>query len=220
MMCGRFVTAKAPSVYVTLFGIDAMPATPNYNVAPTQKVAAVRLVEDRREAVLLRWGLIPFWAKDKKTNFINARSETVLEKPAFRAAVKRRRCLIPADGYYEWRKEGKAKLPVYYRRRDDQPFAFAGLWDCWKGEGEPLESFTIITTAANELARAVHDRMPVILTDQAAQLWLDPEIEDVAALAPLLAPYPAEAMDAYPVRPLVNSVKNNGPDLIVPLLDR
>jgi putative SOS response-associated peptidase YedK len=175
------------------------------------------MTDDHREGVLLRWGMIPFWAKDKKTSFINARAETVLEKPAFRAAVKKRRCLVLADGYYEWRKEGKAKLPYYHHLRDGRPFAFAGLWDRWDGGGSPIESCTIITTAANELARSVHDRMPVILPAEAIAVWLDPDIDDIAALEPLLAPYPAELMDAYRVGTLVNSVKNNGPELIVPL---
>ena len=213
-MCGRFVRHTKPSVYATLFEVDSVPAGPSYNVAPTQQVAAVRLQDDRRECVLLRWGMIPFWAKDKKTSYINARAETVVTKPAFRNALNKRRCLVLADGYYEWRTEGKAKQPFYFHLRDDQPFAFAGLWDRWKGEGDPIESCTIITTYANELSRPVHDRMPVMLTREGCALWLDPDIEDREALGELLKPYPADAMACYPVGTLVGNPRNNSPECI------
>jgi putative SOS response-associated peptidase YedK len=213
-MCGRFVRHTKPSVYATLFEVDSVPAGPSYNVAPTQSVAAVRMQHDRRECVLLRWGMIPFWAKDKKTSYINARAETVIEKPAFRAALNKRRCLVLADGYFEWRTEGKAKQPFFFHLRDNQPFAFAGLWDCWKGADEPIESCTIITTEANDLSRPVHDRMPVMLTSQACALWLDPDIEDRTVLQELLKPYPPGAMECYPVATLVNSPLNNSPECI------
>jgi putative SOS response-associated peptidase YedK len=213
-MCGRFVRHTKPSVYATLFEVDSVPAGPSYNVAPTQPVAAVRLADDHRECVLLRWGMIPFWAKDKKTNFINARAETVVEKPAFRNALNKRRCLVLADGYYEWRTEGKTKVPFYFHLGDDQPFAFAGLWDCWKGGGEPIESCTIITTEANDLTRPVHERMPVMLTRHACDLWLDREIDDRAVLQELLKPYPSDAMECYAVSPLVNNPRNNSPECI------
>jgi putative SOS response-associated peptidase YedK len=213
-MCGRFVTHNKPSVYATLFEVDSIPAGPSYNVAPTQPVTAVRMHDDRRECVLLRWGMIPFWAKDKKTSYINARAETVLEKPAFRAALNKRRCLVLADGYYEWRTEGKVKQPFYFHRRDDQPFAFAGLWDRWKGADEPIESCTIITTEANELSRPIHDRMPVMLTPESSAVWLDPDIEDRQFLQELLKPYPSDALECYPVSPLVNNPRNNSPECI------
>lgn len=213
-MCGRFVRHTKPSVYATLFEVDSVPAGPSYNIAPTQPVAAVRMQDDRRQCVLLRWGMIPFWAKDKKTSYINARAETVIAKPAFRNALNKRRCLVLADGYYEWRTEGKAKQPFYFHLRDGQPFAFAGLWDCWKGAEEPIESCTIITTDANDLSRPIHDRMPVMLTREGCALWLDPDIEDREVLQELLKPYPREAMACYAVSPLVNSPRNNCPECI------
>jgi putative SOS response-associated peptidase YedK len=213
-MCGRFVRHTKPSVYAQMFEVDSVPGEPSYNIAPTQLVAAVRMADDHRECVLLRWGLIPFWAKDKKTSFINARGDTVLQKPAFRASVKKRRCLVLADGYFEWKTEGKAKQPYYYRRRDEKPFAFAGLWDRWESPEQSIQSCTIITTDANELARPVHDRMPVILTREGCALWLDREVEDNGVLQELLVPYPAEELDAYPVSSLVGNVKNNRPECI------
>ena len=138
----------------------------------------------------------------------------MLEKPAFRSSAKKRRCLILADGYYEWKAEGKAKKPFYFHLRDDRPFAFAGLWDCWNGEGVPLESCTIITTNANDLSRPIHDRMPVILSPEACTLWLDREVEDTRVLQDLLKPYPADAMESYAANPIVNSVKNNQPECL------
>ncbi len=213
-MCGRFVRHTKPSVYASMFEVDAVPAGSSYNVAPTQEVATVRLHDGHRECVLLRWGMIPFWSKDGKNKQINARAETVVEKPAFRNSLKKRRCLVLADGYYEWRTEGKIKHPYYFHLRDDQPFAFAGLWDCWKGGDAPLETCTIITTEANELSRPIHDRMPVILPHAACALWLDPEVEDPAVLQDLLKPYPADAMTCDPVSPLVNNVRNNSPECI------
>jgi len=213
-MCGRFVRRQSPAVYAELFGVDAVPGQPSFNVAPTQLVAAVRRAEHHLEAVLLRWGLIPFWSKDGKQSFINARSDTVLVKPAFRASVRKRRCLVLADGYYEWKTEGKAKQPYFYHRRDDRPFAFAGLWDTWKGPTGPVESCAILTTDANDMARPIHDRMPVILSQDACSAWLDPEIEDPSALADLLKPFPSEEMKSYAVNPLVNSPKNNGPQCL------
>jgi putative SOS response-associated peptidase YedK len=213
-MCARFVRRLKPSDYADIFGVDTVPGTPSYNIAPTQPVAVVRMADDHRECVLLRWGLIPFWSKDKKTSFVNARAETVLEKPAFRSSAKKRRCLVLADGYYEWKKVGKAKQPFYFHLRDNRPLAFAGLWDCWRGDGEPLESCTIITTDANDLSRPVHDRMPVILGPDACKLWLDREIEDTSVLQDLLKPYPADAMDAYATNPIVNNVKNNQPECL------
>jgi len=213
-MCGRFVRHTKPSVYATLFEVDSVPAGPSYNVAPTQPVAAVRMQDDRRECVLLRWGMIPFWARDKKTSYINARSETVITKPAFRNALNKRRCLVLADGYYEWRTVGKVKQPFYFHVHDEQPFAFAGLWDRWTGDAEPIESCTIITTDANELSRPIHDRMPVMLTREGCALWLDPDIEDREALQELLKPYPADVMACYPVSPLVNNPRNNSAECL------
>jgi putative SOS response-associated peptidase YedK len=215
-MCGRFVRAKLPAEYEEVFEVPDAPGLPSYNVAPTQKVVALRMQEDQARWVLLRWGLIPFWAKDSKISLINARSETLLEKASFRTSFARRRCLIPADGYYEWQTRGKTKTPFYFRRADDRPLAFAGLWDCWKGAEEPVESCTIITTSANELSRPIHDRMPVLLDEVARQAWLDPDVEDPRALLELLQPLPAAQMVCYPVQTLVNSPKNNSPECIAP----
>jgi putative SOS response-associated peptidase YedK len=213
-MCGRFVRHQKPSIYSETFEVESIPAGSSYNIAPTQPVAAVRMQGDHRECVLMRWGLIPFWSKDIKNSFINARAETVLQKPAFRNSAKKRRCLVLADGYYEWKTEGKAKQPYYFHLRDDRPFAFAGLWDRWQGPNDPIESCTIITTQANDLSRPVHDRMPVMLTPEAGKLWLDPDVEDLTVLQELLKAYPAAEMEGYPVSALVNSPKNNSPECI------
>jgi putative SOS response-associated peptidase YedK len=184
---------------------------PNFNVAPTHQVPVVRDYDGKREGVLMRWGLIPSWAKDKKMAQINARGDTIATKPMFRAAFKKRRCLIVADGYYEWKKVGKEKQPFLYRTKT--PFAFAGLWEYW--DEEKITSCTIITTDANELASQVHDRMPVLLGPESWEPWLDPAVEP-AALQSLLVPFPPGKMEAFAVSPSVNSVKNNGPELIVP----
>jgi putative SOS response-associated peptidase YedK len=213
-MCGRFVRAKSRAVYEQAFDVSEVPSLLSYNVAPTQPVAAVRTQDDRKACVLVRWGMIPSWAKDSKTSYINARSETLLEKPAFRTAFQRRRCLVLADGYYEWKTEGKIKTPYYFRPADDQPVALAGFWDCWKKQAEPIESCAIITTNANELARPIHDRMPVLLRGTAAEAWLDPEVADPQALLALLVPFPASEMICYPVPTIVNSPKNNAPECI------
>jgi putative SOS response-associated peptidase YedK len=194
----------------------AAEVPPNYNVAPTHQVPVVRDYNGTREGVLMRWGLIPSWAKDKKAMQINARGETVATKPMFRSAFKKRRCLIIADGYYEWKKEGKAKRPYLYRLKDDRPFAFAGMWEHWEHDGEAIDSCTIITTTANELARAVHDRMPVLLGPEVWEPWLDHAVE-AAALESLLVPFPADRMEAIAVSDAVNSVKNNRPICIEPI---
>jgi putative SOS response-associated peptidase YedK len=214
-MCGRFVRAKLPEEYSQAFELTDVPSLPSYNIAPTQNVVAVRMNEDRKACVLLRWGLIPFWAKDAKALLINARAETLAEKPSFRTSFQKRRCLILADGYYEWKTEGKKKSPFYFRAADDGPIAFAGVWDCWKGGAAPLESCAIVTTGANELSRPVHDRMPVILRGAEARGWLNSAAEP-RDLLELLRPFPADALACYPVQPLVNSVKNNGPLCIEP----
>jgi putative SOS response-associated peptidase YedK len=218
-MCGRFVRARASETYGDLFGVRDVPDfTASYNVAPTQQVLAIRRADNAREGVAMRWGLIPSWAKDKKANLINARAETLFEKPAFRASAKRRRCLIVADGYYEWKTLGpKAKQPYYFRSADDKPFAFAGVWDIWRGEGEPIESCSIVTTRANELSAEIHDRMPVILCGESADAWIDFDAAEPAALAELLVPFPAEKMVRYPVGTAVGNAKSNGPQCIEPI---
>ena len=191
-----------------------------FNIAPTQTVPVVRQGATGRELAIMRWGLIPSWAKDMKlaATMINARAETVAEKPAFRSAFKRRRCLVPADGYYEWQKiDAKTKQPYYIRRRDDQPFAFAGLWERWDKGSDPIESFTIITSDANDSTRSIHDRSPVILDPSDFDMWLDPAFEGVDHLRTLLTPRQAAELVATPVSTYVNSPKNIGPECIAPL---
>ena len=217
-MCGRF-TLRTPKERVKReFHLqEEPPIEARFNIAPTQSILAVRQREDEREAVLLKWGLIPSWAKDDSmsSRLINARSETVAEKPAFREAFKRRRCIIPADGFYEWKREGAGKHPFFFSLRDGRPFGFAGLWDRWKGQdGKVIESCTILTTEANEVLRPVHDRMPVILHPETYALWLERDVRAVASLKELLGPYPASEMTAYPVSAQVNSPRNQGEDLI------
>jgi putative SOS response-associated peptidase YedK len=195
-----------------------MPAA--YNVAPTQKVAAVRLPDSRRELVSLRWGLIPSWAEDPKigSRLINARAETAADKPSFRAAFRTRRCLLPADGFYEWQKLAGGKQPFYFRRRDGRPFAFAGLWEQWRNPAdEIIESCTILTTAANAVVRPVHDRMPVILDPAAYDRWLDPNVRQAELVQPLLRPCREEDLVAYAVSPWVNNPKNDDARCVAPL---
>jgi len=216
---------RAPaSVIAEQFALfEVPPFTPRFNIAPSQPVPVVRLVpgqtEPRRELVWLRWGLIPGWAQDAAigNRMINARAESVAQKPAFRAALRRRRCLLAADGFYEWQRTGRRKQPHFIRMRDDRPLAFAGLWESWEGPDQVVESCTILTTDANELMRPIHDRMPVILAPAAYEPWLDPTVQEPQQLAPLLVPYPSEPMTAYPVSTLVNSPTNEDPRCIEPV---
>ncbi len=203
--------------------LEAPQLPPRYNIAPSQPVAVIRLRPDannqQRELTMMRWGLIPSWATDLTigNRLINARSESVLEKPAFRAAMRRRRCLIPADGFYEWRKTAGGKQPYFVGMRDGRLFAFAGLWESWEGADHSyLESCTLLTTTANKLVADIHDRMPVILPSEAYGPWLDPAVPPAEAVA-LLGPFPAEQMTAYPVGTLVNNPQNDRPECIVPV---
>ena len=224
-MCGRFTLRTPLSVLARQFRFEldeAIAATARYNIAPTQDVLAVRSNEvGRRELVALHWGLIPPWSKDAKLAYstINARADTIGTKPAFKTAFLKRRCLILADGYYEWRREGKAKLPVLYEVNGGEPFAFAGIWESWRGppgaSGASLESCTIITTGANELAAEVHDRMPVILGENEYDRWLDPTNQRADGLRFLLEPYPADHMTARPVSTFVNNARNEGPNCLM-----
>jgi putative SOS response-associated peptidase YedK len=222
-MCGRFTLTNPEADLAVQFNLpEVPPMTPRYNIAPTQPVAAVRLAAENRvrEMVLLRWGLVPFWAKDPKigARMINARSETVAEKPAFRAAFARRRCLVVADGFYEWQKQDGGKQPFYIRLCSGQPFAFAGLWEHWKaGDGSAVESCTLLTTEPNDLIRPLHNRMPVILHMEDYELWLDVNNQDKNVLQPLLQPFPSEAMEAYPVSRFVNRPQNDDLRCIEPL---
>jgi putative SOS response-associated peptidase YedK len=224
-MCGRF-TLRTPLARVAeLFELDSTGdwvsrQPPRFNVAPSQTVAAIRWNPERhaRELVPLAWGLVPHWADDPAigNRMINARAETVSGKPSFRDAFRRRRCLIPADGFYEWQKRGRSKQPYFIRLKEEQPFAFAGLWDRWDKLGEPIESCTIITTDANELVKPLHDRMPVMLDRDEAGRWLAAESAEPEALQSLLRPFPAELMVAYPVSTVVNSPRYDGPECIEP----
>lgn len=208
-MCGRYTLRTPVAELAEAFGLPEVPSLePRYNIAPTQPVATVLVVTGERQLRRMRWGLIPSWARDPSIGqrLINARAETLAQKPAFRAALRQRRCLILADGFYEWARRGRGKQPYYILRRDERPFAFAGLWERWQPPegGEPIESCTIITTQANELVAAFHERMPVILEEPDIALWLDPAVTDAQRLGPLLRPCPAERMKAYPVGPQVN----------------
>lgn len=220
-MCGRFTQRSKLNLLLQQFSLqdaDWLPTDPRYNIAPSQEVVAVRTDSaGNREAAQLRWGLIPSWADDPKIGYrmINARAETVASKPSFRTAFKRRRCLIPADGFYEWKKEGKAKQPYLIELDDGELFAFAGLWEGWGGDDRPnIESCTIITTEANELMSELHHRMPVILSPDDYQQWLDPANDDYDGLEKLLDPYPADQMQYRPVSRTVNNARNEGPDCI------
>ena len=213
-MCGRFAQRKPRKAVAKAFNVEVPEVQPRFNVAPGQPVLVVREAGGDREAATLKWGLIPSWAKEapKGAGLINARSETVAEKPAFREAFRRRRCLIPADGFYEWARGGARKQPYFFRMRDDSPFAFAGLWERWEGDGEPVETCTILTTAANETVAPVHDRMPVILAPEDFDLWLGEDAPD--ARRSLLRPYEASAILRHPVSTLVNSPGSQGAELI------
>jgi putative SOS response-associated peptidase YedK len=217
-MCGRFSLNAAEAELRRLFGYDGPPLNlaPRYNIAPTQTTPVVALNrEGRRALVVMRWGLIPSWAKDMSigAKMINARAEGVAEKPAFRAAFAKRRCLVPADGFYEWQVvAGKAKQPYRIHQPDGAPFAFTGLWEQWRGPESVVLTFTIITTDANDRLRPIHDRMPVILAPAAYALWLDPATPAEAARA-LLRPAPSEALVAEPISTRINNVKNDDPSV-------
>lgn len=221
-MCGRYVLSTPGDVLADLFQLPApVELAARYNIAPTQAVPIVRASgEDGRELVFAQWGLVPHWAEERAigNRLINARGETLAEKPSFRDAFKRRRCLIPADGFYEWRKIEGGKQPYLLRLRDGAPFAFAGLWSAWQDRerGETLESCAIVTTSPNALAATIHDRMPVILPRERHARWLDPSATDTSDLATLLTPYPDGEMEAFPVSLRVNSPRNDDPSLIEP----
>ncbi len=214
-MCGRFAFYSPTEATAALFGVSAVPEVkPRYNIAPTQDIAAVRVgADDSRELTMLRWGLVPFWAKEPSigNRMINARAETVAEKPSFRAAYRHRRCLILADGFYEWRKETDGKTPYYISLASGEPFAFAGLWEDWhsKDTGEALQTTAIITMAANEFMHQLHHRMPVVLQIDTADRWLDGDdqvLSEVGESGP--------AFRAWPVDRRVNNARNEGEDLV------
>jgi putative SOS response-associated peptidase YedK len=217
-MCGRFTLKTSPRVIAKLLGVKSVPTIePRYNIAPSQPVLAVRLAPEsgEREVVMFKWGLIPSWAKEPGigNSLINARADTVAEKPAFRSAFKKRRCLAPADGFYEWKREN-GKTPYYFRLKDESPFAFAGLWERYEKGDEPVESCTLITCEANGVVAPVHNRMPVILKPEDYARWLDTEEQRAEALVGLLAPLPDDWLSAHPVGKLVNNPRNEDPRCI------
>lgn len=220
-MCGRYTLSVPAETIAEHFGLEAVPdLAPRFNIAPTQAAPVVRWSPAAAAPALdfLRWGLVPAWAKDAAGagRLINARAETAADKPSFRVALRRRRCLVPADGFYEWRAEGGAKQPYHIARPDHAPFAFAGLWERWTKGSEPLETFTILTTDANAALRPLHDRMPVILDPADYDLWLDPSATDPALVEPLLGPLPDDALTFVAVGRAVNTVGHDDPSLIVP----
>lgn len=219
-MCGRYAFFSPAEAVRRTFRLDDLPQLePRYNVAPTQSVAAVRAAEEGGRAfAMLHWGLVPKWAKERAigNRMINARSETLDEKPSFREAFRKRRCLVLADGWYEWQVAAGGKQPWFIRMKDAQPIAFAGLWERWKdpANGALLESCTIVTTDAAASIRKIHDRMPVVVAEADQDRWLDTAFSDTATLSGLLKPCDAEALEAWPVSRQVNAPKNQGPALI------
>ncbi len=236
-MCGRYTSTSAPADLARVFDVDDVKVEElplRYNVAPTQDVYAIATrrpkgegEKPRRQLGAFRWGLIPFWAKEASVGgkMINARAEGIETKSAYKRALERRRCIIPADAFYEWQArptapDGKkrAKLPYVIRHRDGSPLAFAGVWELWRPpdqpDAEPIRSCAIITTAANDLVAPIHDRMPVVLPPGAWDQWLDPANHDLAAITGLLLPAPSADFEAYPVSSRVNGVANEGPELI------
>jgi len=218
-MCGRYTLSTPAGRLAEEFRLDdPVEIPPSYNVAPTQEVAAVLAEEGKRRLEMLRWGLVPSWADDPEigARMINARSETAAEKPSFRSAFRRRRCLIAADGFYEWKRENGGKQPYYFRMQEGRPFAFAGLWESWeKGGDGVLRSCAILTTRANSVLDGIHDRMPVILPPDTYDSWLDPDA-DREELAELLIPYAGDDLETYPVSRFVNSPSNNDERCIEP----
>ncbi len=218
-MCGRF-TLRTPQYTLPLFGVKPAGLLPQFNIAPSQQVLVIRHnpLTQGRELASLRWGLIPAWAEDPQigNRHINARAETAAAKPTFRQAFKAGRCLVPADGFYEWRRINRHKQPYFIALKDGRPFAFAGLWERWQRDDRQIDSCAILTTEANELVASLYHRMPVILAPEDFDRWLDPAIQDAAALAHLLCPYPAAEMIAHPVSKLVNSPANNLAECIAP----
>jgi putative SOS response-associated peptidase YedK len=222
-MCGRYTVTATPEVLRALFGYAEQPNfPPRYNVAPTQPIAIVRLMNGKRQFALVRWGLLPSWVKDPKafSLLISARGETVNEKPAYKAAMKRRRCLIPADGFYEWKALGTRKQPYYVRAKSGAPLAFAGLWETWTGpNGEELETAAIVTTDANETLAPIYDRMPVVIAPEQFDLWLGGPDEDTAVASSLIRPAPDDLLEAIPVSSDVNRVANDNPRLLEPSVE-
>ena len=219
-MCGRYAITSAPEAIRRLFGYVEQPNfPPRYNVAPTQPIPIVRLVDGKRRFALVRWGLLPSWVRDPKAFalLINARGESVNDKPAFRSAMKYRRCLIPADGFYDWQRQGKGGRPFYVSRKGGGPFAFAGLWETWsEPNGEEMETAAIVTTTASRSIAHIHERMPVMLEPKAFDLWLDCAKVDAQTASVLIAPASDDQLQLHEVSAAVNSVANDDASLIEP----
>jgi putative SOS response-associated peptidase YedK len=222
-MCGRYTLTVDLNALQSSFDIDVIAVSdwnPRYNIAPTQNLPVIYNEGGQRRLELFRWGLIPFWADDKSigSRMINARAETVDSKPSFRAAFKYRRCLIPTDGFYEWQAQnGGPKIPMYFRREDKEPFAFAGLWEEWNKDDEIVRSYTIITTQPNDIVRPIHNRMPAILPPDAYECWLNTSPESAKTLKTLLLePFPSDPLETYPVSRDVNNPQNDSPHIIRP----
>jgi putative SOS response-associated peptidase YedK len=219
-MCGRFTASFEFREIKLLFNVqrDIPLLSPRYNIAPSQEVPVIVQKDGVNELKPMKWGLVPYWAPDPSigNNMINARAETITKKPSYRRLVESQRCLIPADGFYEWRREGNGKIPVWFHLKKKQPFAFAGLWDMWRDvDGEVLHTFTIITTVPNSLLRRIHNRMPVIFDVPQAKQWLDPRLSARPAdIAAVLAPFPSEQMQAHDVSPLVNKPEYDSAECI------
>ena len=220
-MCGRYTLTTQVEVLAEEFGLSGpLPEIPpSYNVAPTEQVAAVIAGDGGRRLEMLKWGLIPAWADDPEigSRMINARSETAHEKPSFRRAFRERRCLIPADGFYEWQRADNVKQPFHIRMKSGRPFAFAGLWESWKDSGSEIKSCTILTTEANGLVGEIHPRMPVVLAPEDYGLWLDTDVREAELLLPLLEPYSDDVMEAYPVSRFVNNPSNDDERCVEPV---
>lgn len=221
-MCGRYMLTEIPELLIKMFGLSMPKIRRRYNIAPTQMACA--LINDVESGGMsfqaLSWGLAPFWAKDKTmaARCFNARAETVHEKPTFRAAFRHRRCLIPTNGFYEWRREGRTKTPFYFSPADARmPLVLAGVWEDWTDGTEHVRSFSILTTEANAVMRPVHDRMPVILPETAWRRWVDPQVQNLRELADLLIPCQDTYLASRPVTPYVNDTRNEGVDCIAPL---
>jgi len=224
-MCGRFEIHSAIAIIAKLFGIDTFNADikPNYNIAPTQDIAIIVREGSKKKLIACRWGFVCSWSKDMSQAYklINARAETVAEKPSFRDAFLKQRCLVVADGFYEWQKVGATKKPMYIHLKSGKPIGFAGLYNSWTSpEGEKICTSTIITTDANEILAPIHDRMPVITPEDKFETWLGPEQQDKDILKTILKPYPAEELEIYEISPKVNSVKYSSPDIIQPVKNR
>jgi len=221
-MCGRFTLTLSPELLAQIFNVPLVPGMlgARYNIAPTQPVATILQpsTHEDKQFRMLKWGLVPSWAKDPKigAKMINARAETVMEKPSFRTPFRRQRCLIPSDGFYEWSEAEGGKQPIYIRRQDRGVFAFAGLWDRWENNSEVIESCTILTTEPNDLLKKYHHRMAVMLQPEDYDIWTDPELTDAEPLLELLKPYPTELLEAFLVNKTVNKATNESPECIQP----